>query len=80
MVNDWKANLVFKLQAIDCELVPKTGLVGAFQHTGAEGTVDFECSLKNSLRDRLVKHRGLLSVSSSSSVVALICKQSVDQA
>jgi hypothetical protein len=77
LVNDWKAHLVLKLQAIDCELVPKTGLVGAFQHAGAEGAVDVDRRLKNSLSDRLVKHRGLLSVSS---VVALLRKQAVDQA
>ncbi len=79
LVNDWEAHLVLKLQAINCELVPKTALVGAFQHTGAEGAVDFDRSLKNSLSDRLVKHWDLLSVSSASSVVALLHKQAVDQ-
>jgi hypothetical protein len=48
---------VFKLQAVDTELVPKASLIGTFQHPGPESAVDLQRRLKNSLSDRLVEHR-----------------------
>jgi hypothetical protein len=79
LVNDREANLVFKLQAVDTELVPKASLIGTFQHPGPESAVDLQRRLKNSLSDNSLSIDPLFSVSSASSVVTLLRKQSVDQ-
>ena len=68
-VDDWKAQLVFEMQAIERELVMQAGVICAFQHAGTQRAVDAHRGVEDPLSDVFVEHQNGFPVSTVSSVV-----------